>query len=297
MDPIWWETSPAPQRREQATGNQVGSVGITASWAVERRSDMPATRGTAGGQAVLRALNVLLCFRDGGSPLSASDIARRLELSTSTAHRLAQTLTAAGFLLQDATTARYRIGPSVTELGLLSYHQQGLHRATPELDHLTRVTGTTADLAIRSGNHALLLAGGTVQRTDTGTGLRRPLHSTALGKVLLAWARPGEDDLSELGTLRPLTDRTIADAHLLRTEIDKVRAAGYAMNDGESAEGVRTLAVPLLSRAGHVRYALALRSTPEVITDARIPWFLAHAQSCAQALEVLFLPPGERRRS
>ncbi|WP_344260114.1 IclR family transcriptional regulator [Actinomadura napierensis] len=247
-----------------------------------------------GGQAVRRALDVLLCFRDGGSPMTASGVARRLGLSTSTAHRLAQTLAGAEFLVRDPA-ARYRIGPAVTELGLLSFHQQGLHRVAPELEHLARVTGTTADLAIRSGDHALLLAGGTVRRTEDGVGLRRPLHSTALGKVLLAWPRPGADDLAGLAPLRPLTGRTIADVDALRAEVERTRAAGHAMNDGESAEGVRTLAVPLLDRAGHARYALALRSTPEVVSDARVPWFLAHAQSCARAMEVLLLSPEDRR--
>ncbi|MEU5883074.1 IclR family transcriptional regulator [Spirillospora sp. NPDC047279] len=256
---------------------------------------MSVTNGAKGSQAVTRALNVLHCFRDGGPALTASDIGRRLGLTTSTAHRLVRTLNDAGFLVQDTAGAHYRIGPSVLELGLLSFHQRGLHHAGPELEHLAQTTGATADLAIRSGNHALLLAGVTVQRADPGVGLRRPLHSTALGKVLLAWARPGEDDLAELGPLRPLTGRTIADVRRLRVEVDRVRAVGHAMNDGESAEGVRTLAVPLLDRAGHARYALALRSTPEVITEARIPWFLAHAQGCARALEVLLLPPAERR--
>jgi len=246
-----------------------------------------------GGQAVRRALDVLLCFRDGGPPLTASAIARRLGLSTSTAHRLAQNLVETEFLARDPA-ARYRIGSAVIELGLLSFHQQGLHRVAPELDHLTRVTGATADLAIRSGNHAVLLAGGTVRRTEDGIGLRRPLHSTALGKVLLAWPRTGDGDLFELAPLRPLTSRTIADVDALRREVDRVRATGHAMNDGESAEGVRTLAVPLLDRSGHARYALALRSTPEVIGDARVPWFLAHAQSCARAMGVLLLPPEDR---
>jgi DNA-binding IclR family transcriptional regulator len=257
---------------------------------------MPRTEAPAGSQAVLRALSVLHCFRDNGPALSGSDIARRLNLSSSTVHRLAQALSGAGFLDQDAASARYRLGPSVTELGLLSYHQRGLHRAGPELDHLAEVTGATADLAIRSGNHAVLLAGGTVQRNDTGIGLRRPLHSTALGKVLLAWAPPGEDDLAELGPLRPLTGRTIVDLPTLRAEIDRVHTAGHAINDGESAEGIRTLAVPLLDRGGHVRFALAVRSTPEVLTDARLPWFLGRAHACARALEVLLLRPEERRR-
>ncbi|MFB9836893.1 IclR family transcriptional regulator [Actinoallomurus acaciae] len=257
---------------------------------------MARTNAPTGNQAVLRALGVLHCFRDNGAALSASDIARRLNLSSSTAHRLAQTLARAGFLDQDDGTARYRLGPSVVELGLLSYHQRGLQRTGPELDHLAQVTGATADLAIRGGTHVVLVSGGSVRRNDTGIGLRRPLHSTALGKVLLAWARPGEDDLADLGPLRPLTGRTIADLPSLRAEVERVRAVGYAINDGESAEGIRTLAVPLLDRAGHARFALAVRSTPEVLTDARMPWFLGHAQTCARALEVLLLHPDERRR-
>ncbi|SFX66847.1 transcriptional regulator [Streptomyces atratus] len=75
----------------------------------------------------------------------------------------------------------------------------------------------------------------------------------------------------------------------------KVRSDTYALNDGESAHGVRTLAVPVLDGAGHARFALAVRATPSVITDARTDWFLAQARSCARALEVLLLSPAERR--
>lgn len=73
-------------------------------------------RVPGGAQAVQRALDVLHCFHDNGPDLSASELARRLELPVSTAHRLARTLLGAGFLEQDARTSRYRLGPAVTEL-------------------------------------------------------------------------------------------------------------------------------------------------------------------------------------
>ncbi len=241
-----------------------------------------------------RALGLLHCFRDRPGELSASDLARRMDLSVSTAHRLARTLVAAGFLEQNEQTARYRLGPAVAELGRLSLHERGMHRAEPELTELARVTGATADLAIRSGAHALILVGRSVDPAS-GLGLRRPLHSTALGKVLLAWARPGEDDLSALPPLQAHTDRTITRLDALRAELEQVRAVGYALNDGESAYGVRTLAVPVLDASGHVHAALALRSTPDSLTDARLPWFLSRAHACADALEVLLLPPAQRR--
>ncbi|WP_327267279.1 IclR family transcriptional regulator [Streptomyces sp. NBC_01218] len=251
-----------------------------------------AARAPGGAQAVQRALDVLHCFHDNGPDLSASDLARRLSLSVSTAHRLARTLLGAEFLEQDARTSRYRLGPAVTELGRLSYHQRGLHLAAPELADLADRTGATADLALRSGPYAVIVAGGSV---TPKVGLRRPLHSTALGKVLLAWATPGEGGPSSLPPLPAFTDRTIVEPAALDAELARVRSAGYAVNDGESAHGVRTLAVPVLDGAGHARFALAVRGTPSVITEARTDGFLAQARSCARALEVLLLSPGERR--
>ncbi|MBD0672868.1 IclR family transcriptional regulator [Streptomyces sp. CBMA156] len=247
----------------------------------------------AGAQAVQRALGLLHCFHDNGPDLSASDLARRMGLSVSTTHRLARTLVSAGFLEQNERTARYRLGPAVAELGQLTFHQRGLHLAGPELELLSRRTKATADLAIRSGGHAVILVGGSV-RPDTGLGLRRPLHSTALGKVLLAWPRPGETTLPALGQLPSFTDRTITEPALLKEELERVRAVGYALNDGESAAGVRTVAVPVLDGAGQARFALAARSTPAHLTDDRLDWFLGHARTCADALAVLLLPPEQR---
>ncbi|MFF3504272.1 IclR family transcriptional regulator [Streptomyces sp. NPDC003247] len=245
----------------------------------------------AGAQAVQRALDVLHCFHDNAPDLSASEISRRLGLSTSTAHRLARTLLGAGFLEQDPRTARYRLGPAVTELGRLSYHQRGLHLASPELTDLARRTGATADLALRSGPHVVIVAGGSV---TPKVGLRRPLHSTALGKVLLAWPRPGETGAEALPPLRAFTDRTIVDREHLTVELERVREQEYALNDGESAQGIRTLAVPVLDHLGSARFALAVRGTPELITGDRFAWFLAQARACAQALEILLLPPAQR---
>ena len=248
----------------------------------------------AGARAVGRALDILHCFHDNAPDLSTAEIARRLDLSTSTAHRLARALLAAGFLEQDHRTARYRLGPAVTELGRISYHQRGLHLVAPELTDLAERTGATADLALRSGPYAVIVAGGSV---TPRVGLRRPLHSTALGKVLLAWPRPGEGGAESLPPLPAFTDRTIVSAELLAAELERVRERRYAVNDGESAHGVRTLAVPVLNQLDSARFALALRGTPALITDERREWFLDQARACAWALEVLLLAPGERRRA
>lgn len=258
---------------------------------------------SGGARAVERALGMLRCFADGdvsaaafpgdSVALSASDIARRMRLPTSTAHRLARTLLAAGFLELDESSLKYRLGPAVVELGLQAYNDRGLPRVLPELVHLARVTKAAADLAIRSGDHVVLVARGAT-RPEYVVGLRRPLHSTSLGKVLLAWDRTSAADIADLGPLRPLTDHTIVDPAHLIAELASVRKAGYAVNDGESAVGVRTVAVPILDRASRARFALAVRATPEVIPEAKIPWVLTQARACVAAIQVHLLFPQDR---
>lgn len=265
------------------------------------------TETATGARSVERTLAMLRCFAEGsvyadaesfpegGTALSASEIARRLGLPTSTAHRLARTLLAAGFLELDEATLRYRLGPGILELGLQAYNDHGLPRVLPELVHLARVTRATADLAIRSGDHVVIVArGGGGGRPDYVTGRRRPLHSTSLGKILLAWDRPSPSDIADLGPLRPLTDRTIVDPSRFAAELAAVRKAGYAVNDGESAVGVRTVSVPILDRSGRARFALAVRATPEIIPHAKIPWVLAQARACVAAIQVHLLYPEDR---
>lgn len=246
-----------------------------------------------GAQAVRRALQLLQGFGEAGSSASVTDLARRSGLTLSTTHRLLKVLAAEGFLTQDPDTARYQLGPAVIELGRLAYRRRALQRAEPELADLALRTGATADLALRWGAYAVIVSGGSVEHDQPG-GLRRPLHSTALGKVLLAWS-PDEERLDELGPLEPLTSRTITDPASLADELARVREQGYAVNDGESALGVRTIAVPVRDAAGRARFALALRSSPTAMPTARLGWFVDQATACAAALEVLLIPPAQRR--
>lgn len=247
-----------------------------------------------GAQAVHRTLALLRAFGDSPNDLSASDLARRLGLALSTTHRLLQAMTSTGFLEQDTDTARYRLGPTVAELGRAAYYRRGLHRAEPELADLSRRTGVVADLAVRVGAHAVILVGGSLEGDNRRT-LRRPLHSTALGKVLLAWSELTDQQIAALSPLTAQTDRTITDPRTLRDELTTVRANGFALNDGESASGVRSIAVPVLDTDNHARFALALRSSPEILVDARLDWFTDQAAACAAALEVVLLSPGQRR--
>ncbi|MGW9351160.1 DNA-binding transcriptional regulator, IclR family [Nocardiopsis flavescens] len=243
----------------------------------------------AGSQAVVRALRVLHCFRDHGPELGATDIARLLDLRTSTAHRLARTLVSEGFLEQDAATSRYRLGAAVAELGRALYRHRGLYRIEPLMESLAEATGTRPGLAIRSGSRAVVIAGEAVD-PEAGLSLYIPLHASAMGKVLLAWDPAADPSRLEL---EPLTAGTITDPDRLRAELERVRARGYAVNDGEFAEHKRTVAVPLVDAVGQVRMALALRADAAELPVERFPELARTAQDFAPAFQRLLLHPAE----
>lgn len=233
---------------------------------------------TAGAQAVNRAFAVLGCFRGNDVELGVAAIARTLELSTSTVHRLARTLVEAGFLEQDPTSSRYRLGATFAEYGRLVYHQHRVHLAEPELRRLARQTRESVALAIRRGGDAVLITEANSGPYRDVTGIPLPLHASAMGKVLLAW---GDVDLRSLGPLAPRTDRTVTTVEALRAELNRTRSVGYALNDEELEAGIRTIAVPVFAQHDQLVFALAVRGEAADITDDRIPGLVEQATASA----------------
>ncbi|NLJ53301.1 MAG: helix-turn-helix domain-containing protein, partial [Intrasporangiaceae bacterium] len=83
----------------------------------KRLGNTPAN-GSSSLRSVGTALDVLECFALDGE-LGVSDIARRLGVAKSTAHRLLQTLLSRGFVEQDNESGLYRLGIHIYELGTL----------------------------------------------------------------------------------------------------------------------------------------------------------------------------------
>jgi IclR-like helix-turn-helix domain-containing protein len=60
-------------------------------------------------RSLLSGLLVLSCFPRDGRQLGIAELARRLDMNTSTAHRYVTTLLAVGLLERDPVTRRYRL--------------------------------------------------------------------------------------------------------------------------------------------------------------------------------------------
>ena len=104
-------------------------------------------------------------------------------------------------------------------------------------------------MAILDGDRAVYVAqvpSRHSMRMFTEVGRRVRLHSTGVGKALLAQLPDTtvRDLLSRSG-MPAQTPQTITDIEALLTELGRVRRDGFAVDEGEQEHGVRCIAVPV----------------------------------------------------
>lgn len=202
-----------------------------------------------GPETVLgKTMQVLLAFTVEDTVLGFADLQRRTDLPKATLHRLLGDLVGARLL--ERVEGRYRLSRLVFELGMrASVERTLLEVAIPFLEELYERTHETIHLGVREGHEVVYVAkmGGHRQATTPSTlGGRMPLHATAIGKALLAWAPVELQDELLAGRLRRCAPRTIVNRAVLRQQLHEVVEQGVAFEHEESAVGIVCVAAPVL---------------------------------------------------
>lgn len=236
-----------------------------------------------GTQTVDRSVAVLRSFEDAARQ-TPTEIAHRLGLSVSTAHRIVGALHATGMLAQDPATERYFLGPTTAILGRLALERMGSTLLRPELTALRDGTGEAVSLGVRAGDEvAVLLHLPSVHplRYDQPPGDRDPIHACATGKALLAF--DGDPVAMEEPYARH-TSATLTTRAELEADLRGVRERGYSVNDEERLAGVRAVAAPVRDGGGRVFAAVALQGPSVRFGDDRMPALAEAVKAAASRL-------------
>ncbi|MDA3644546.1 IclR family transcriptional regulator [Saccharopolyspora indica] len=214
-----------------------------------------------GRSVTARALSVLTAFDIDHVRLTLTAIARRAEIPLATAHRLVRELEMWGALQRDGD-GRYAIGLRLWEIGLLAPVNSRLREvALPHMQELCRHTHDNVHLAVRSGLEVVYVEKLTTPRAVpiiSRSGGRLPLHSTGVGKVLLAHAPTTVvHECCERGLDRH-TAYTITEPGRLGRELQSVRSRGFAQANEEMTLGNCSVAVPVHDAGGSVVAALGV---------------------------------------
>jgi DNA-binding IclR family transcriptional regulator len=212
-------------------------------------------------QSIERAAAVLRLLGSTDRPLGIIEIAAALDLPRPTAHGIVRTLREVGFVDQDLATSRYRLGPALRELGRGGWDRHDLRaQAMNWADSLAGSTGLAVHLGVASEGtvrlvHHVFRPDGSTQRIRTGE--EQPLHATALGKCLLAFAPVATPPARDLD-LQRWTGRTCVTVAALEAHLGTAHRRGWASDTGEYEPGMGGAAAPLRASGGIVVGALGV---------------------------------------
>lgn len=181
------------------------------------------------------------------SAVTTACITEELGYPHSTAYRLLTGLVSVGVLEQPARD-RYVLSLSLFELGALAPTRRQLsNRARRPLESLTAETGLPTNMGALHDDKVVLLetVTGRLFSVPTRVGNKAPIHSTALGKLLLANSDDGLLDRVCAKPLYSFTPRSMVTRQALETEISAIRANDFAQEIEETHRGGACVAVPI----------------------------------------------------
>ena len=235
-------------------------------------------------QSLARGLAVIRAFDADHPELTLSEVARRADITRAAAGRFLRTLEELGYIRGSAGAGigrTFALTPRVLELGFSYLSALSIPEIVqPHLERLSREVDESVSAAVLDGSDIVYVARVPTRRIMSvriTIGTRFPAFATSMGRVLLAgMADAARDALLEAAALPALTERTVTDAGALRAELDRVRAEGWALVDGELEPGLRSVAVPLHDRRGEVVAAVnvstsATRDSVEHVLERHLP--------------------------
>jgi len=190
-----------------------------------------------------------------------SEIARVFKIPVSTCSSVLYTLVQCGYVVRNDNG-----GFSLTTK-LVTQAFRGLNQieindiAEPHMKNLTLNTGLASALFVNDGDQVICIAkveGSSHIRTAAHIGKQMPMHATCTGKAILAYL-PDEEvkRIVDSGGLIQLTANTITSVPLLREELARVRAQGFAIDNQEYGIGVQGISAPVFDRKGKVVAAIS----------------------------------------
>jgi DNA-binding IclR family transcriptional regulator len=244
----------------------------------------------AGMTAAGRVLAILEVFRTEPAPLRMAEIARRAGLSTTTAHRLMHELLDWG-AIECTPDGRYRSGTKLLEVAATSGAALRLRdRAVPAMLRLHRMLRElVVHLSIRDGFDSVYIeslrsAHGFVSSNRIGG--RMPLHMTANGRVLLAYAPRAVQDEYLGRPLEARTTHTDTDSDRLRLDFERIRERQWVITTRQVTENTGGVAAPVFDPDDRVVAAVGIvLNLAEHHLDDYVELIRAAAAQIGRALE------------
>ncbi|MEJ8728481.1 YiaKLMNOPQRS operon repressor [uncultured Clostridium sp.] len=226
-------------------------------------------------QSLDRVFDIVEALSNHGNELSISQVCSITGLHKSTVHRMLASLKARGYAVQ-TSSGSYRLTfkfcnlsqkiiNNVSVLPIVLPHLRALSMSVREIVHfvIQDNTNTVYLDRIEPPNHNY--------RSTVNIGMRRPLHTSAGGKIILASQGPQAwENYWEIADKTPITPYTITTFDRLESELQIFQKRQYATESEENTLGYSCVAVSLYDRYNDAHYAITLSSLKSLMTEGHI---------------------------
>ena len=217
-----------------------------------------------------RALCIMEKLAAAPRGLNRNEIAAAAGCSPNMVYRIMMTLADAGWAYRNAETGAYRLSRRLLDIAVAGSDEHSLAaEAWPEMCRLRDRTGITVLLGALTGEGEGLLLEAAESRNPlrfvAEKGLHtKDLHAGAGWKSIMAFLpKPELERLLDGLSYRRITATTVTTRAALEKELKRVRARGYAEDNGELTEGVHCIAAPVFDRTGCPVGTLSLSAPAE----------------------------------
>lgn len=226
---------------------------------------------TSGVQAVLFALQIMEYVAIQREPIGVTMLAEHFGANKSKIHRHLKTLAQQGYVVQDEASERYRVGARLVALAQSIGDSVDIVReATLVMRRVRKALNHSVVLSMldRGGIRVVTVESGTsAVEITVKPGSLMDYHSSAQGKITLAFGGAGLLKQVRNKELVKHTPRTITDIAVLEKELDRIREQGWAAAPNESVIGLNALAVPIFDASGKLAASIAIVDATQFIGE------------------------------
>jgi IclR family KDG regulon transcriptional repressor len=202
--------------------------------------------------SVVTTLNVIETMAKSNSPLGVSELARLIGITKPRIFRHLRTLVDRGYVMQDPLTDKYLLTLKLFHIGQSIAEQADflseVRRVMPALMEQVQQTITIGQVDADGIRIMDILRYRSNIEITTPPGTLLGFHSSAQGKLALAFGPDWVWSKVEKQALPQFTPKTITDIDRLKKEIESVKSRGWAEAPEQAMIGVNALAAPIFDR-------------------------------------------------
>ena len=194
---------------------------------------------------------------------SVTEISKAVGMLPSKVSRMIRTLENEGFFEKNLENGKYRLGVQFFELGMAYVFNFPLRKVIrPHLEEIFKELNFTTSWGMLKNDKVVVVDRIQNLNIDLLThrlGLNIPIHSSSIGKVLLAHLPEKEQDrILKSTNLVKFTDTTLIDQKLIKRNLKLIRERGFSTDEGETHGDLNCMAAPIRNGNGEAIAAINL---------------------------------------